>query len=105
MVCVVSPGRRRGWAAAIVVLALVTGCSPGGTSSPPFASASAAESAVTSGTTPVGGSLVIVGRIVTMAEPPIAEALLIEDGIVTAVGSRDEVLARAGDRGAGRRHR
>ena len=43
------------------------------------------------------GSLVIVGRIVTMDEPPIAEALFIEDGIVTAVGTRDEVLALAGD--------
>ena len=32
-----------------------------------------------------------------MDEPPIAEALLIEDGTVTAVGTRDEVLARAGD--------
>ena len=33
-----------------------------------------------------GGSLVIVGRIVTMDEPPIAEALLIEEGRVTCVG-------------------
>ena len=48
-------------------------------------------------TAPGAGSLVIVGRIVTMDEPPIAEALLIEDGTVTAVGTRDEVLALAGD--------
>jgi predicted amidohydrolase YtcJ len=41
--------------------------------------------------------LVIVGRIVTMDEPAEAEALLIEDGSVTAIGSRDEVLAQAGD--------
>ncbi len=41
--------------------------------------------------------MVIVGRIVTMAEPPIAEALFIEDGTVAAVGTRDEVLALAGD--------
>jgi predicted amidohydrolase YtcJ len=33
----------------------------------------------------------------TMDEPAIAEALLIQDGTVTAVGTRDEVLARAGD--------
>ncbi len=33
-----------------------------------------------------------------MAEPAIAEALLIEDGTVTAVGTRAEVLALAGDR-------
>ncbi len=45
-----------------------------------------------------GASVVLVGRIVTMAEPPIAEALLIEDGIVAAVGTRDDVLAVAGDR-------
>jgi predicted amidohydrolase YtcJ len=32
-----------------------------------------------------------------MDEPPIAEALLIESGAVAAVGTRDEVLARAGD--------
>ena len=32
-----------------------------------------------------------------MDEPPVAEALLIEDGTVTAVGTRDEVLALAGD--------
>ncbi|MDQ3937530.1 MAG: amidohydrolase family protein [Chloroflexota bacterium] len=32
-----------------------------------------------------------------MDRPPIAEALLIERGVVVAVGSRDEVLARAGD--------
>ena len=33
-----------------------------------------------------------------MSEPPVAEALLIEDGTVTAVGTRDEVLALAGDK-------
>ena len=32
-----------------------------------------------------------------MAEPPVAEALLIRDGAVAAVGTRDEVLALAGD--------
>lgn len=32
-----------------------------------------------------------------MDDPPVAEALLIEDGVVTAVGTRDEVLAAAGD--------
>ena len=42
------------------------------------------------------GSLVIVGNIVTMDDPAIAEALLIEDGQVTAVGTREEVLASAG---------
>ena len=32
-----------------------------------------------------------------MDEPPIAEALLIEAGLVTCVGTRDEVLALAGE--------
>jgi predicted amidohydrolase YtcJ len=32
-----------------------------------------------------------------MDEPPLAEALLIEDGAVAAIGARDEVLAAAGD--------
>jgi predicted amidohydrolase YtcJ len=38
-----------------------------------------------------------VGRIVTMDDPPIAEALLIEAGLVTCVGTRDEVLGMAGE--------
>ena len=38
-----------------------------------------------------------MGRIVTMDDPPIAEALFIEDGTVVAVGGRDEVLAQATD--------
>jgi predicted amidohydrolase YtcJ len=41
--------------------------------------------------------VVIVGRIVTMDEPSVAEALLIEAGLVTCVGSREEVLAQAAD--------
>jgi len=32
-----------------------------------------------------------------MDDPPVAEAILVEDGIVAAVGNRDEVLALAGD--------
>ena len=39
----------------------------------------------------------MTGRIVTMDEPPVAEALLIRDGTVAAVGARDEVLALADD--------
>ena len=83
----------------VVGLTILAGCSPGATAPPsPSASGSAAEpSAVASATATRTGSLVIVGRIVTMDEPPIAEALLIEEGTVTAVGPRDEVLALAGD--------
>ena len=78
----------------------VGGCSPAGLAFPspsavdePAATATAPASA----TAPETGSVVIVGRIVTMDEPPVAEALFIEDGTVTAVGARDEVLALAGD--------
>lgn len=40
-----------------------------------------------------GHSMVVLGRIVTMDDPVDAEALLIRDGSVAAVGTRDEVLA------------
>lgn len=73
-----------------VVLAVVAGCAaPPSTSPSPSATASAALAS--------GGSLVIVGRIVTMDEPAVAEALLIENRTITAVGTRDDVLALAGD--------
>jgi predicted amidohydrolase YtcJ len=40
--------------------------------------------------------VVVVGRIVPMDEPPVAEAVLIDHGTVTAVGTREDVLVRAG---------
>jgi predicted amidohydrolase YtcJ len=55
--------------------------------------ASAAATAVA----PATGSLVIAGRVVTMDDPAGAEALFIKDGIVAAVGTRDRVLAQAGE--------
>jgi predicted amidohydrolase YtcJ len=67
---------------AIAILAAVAACGPGDPPSPAAGEA---------------GSVVLLGKIVTMAEPPIAEALLIQAGVVTAVGTRDEVLAQAGD--------
>ena len=82
----------------LVVLIAVNGCAPSTTGSPsPSAGEPAEPSASTSAVAPQIGSLVIVGRIVTMDEPPVAEALLIEDGTVAAVGTRDEVVALAGD--------
>jgi len=75
---------------ALVGLTIVAGCAPS-TTAPPSPSASGTASAIRT------GSLVIVGRIVTMDEPPVAEALLIQDGTVAAVGTRNEVLALAGD--------
>jgi predicted amidohydrolase YtcJ len=61
------------------------------------ASSSPAASATGRPTQPRSGSAVIVGRIVTLDDPPVAEALLIQDGTVAAVGTRDEVLAIASD--------
>jgi len=96
----VAARHRASLAAACIVLAAVTSCvpssisSPSGTSPP---SGSAVPSSVANATALTAGSLVIVGRIVTMDEPPVAEALLIEDGTVAAVGTRDDVLALAGD--------
>jgi hypothetical protein len=67
-----------------VALVLLAGCSLIGVSSPTPAPCTAEP-----------GDLAIVGRIVTMDDPPIAEAMLIQDGSVAAIGTRDEVLARA----------
>ena len=87
--------------AALIALAAVTGCSLGfsRTASPPASPPGASPVAGTapSPTTPPFGSLVVVGRIVTMDEPPIVEALFIEDGAVVVVGSRGEVLVAVGD--------
>ena len=85
--------------AALVVLALVSGCAFAGTSSPtsPSCPGAVAPTATAGLTGSEGGDLVIVGRIVTMDDPPDAEALLIEAGVVTCVGTREEVLAVVGD--------
>ena len=89
-------GRRfSSLSAALVAFALVSGCAPSSTITPPPPSSASSPSA--SSTAASSGSLVLVGRIVTMDEPPVAEALLIEDGTVAAVGTRDEVVALAGD--------
>ena len=85
--------------AALVALALVTGCAPSSTIVPPptLSASSPSPPIAAASTAPRTGSLVIVGRIVTMDDPPVAEALLIEDGPVAGVGSREEVLALAGE--------
>ena len=92
---VVSPGVRRLWAAAMVVLA-VAGCGPAA-ASPAEAPVGATSAESTPARTAEADSVVLVGRIVTMDEPSVAEAVFIEDGTVAAVGTRDEVLALAGD--------
>jgi predicted amidohydrolase YtcJ len=83
----------------LVVSTLLGGCAPSTapTASPPPSETVREPSDVASTDSTRAGSLVLVGRILTMSEPPIAEALLIEGGIVAAVGTRDEVLAVAGD--------
>lgn len=80
-------------------LTALTACGPSATtSSAPHASGTAATTTPASSAGAVeDASVVILGRILTMDEPPVAEAVLIEDGIVAAVSTRDEVLARAGD--------
>ena len=84
-----------------MVVVLATGCAFGGSSYPRTPSCRAGGAlAPTASAGPAGqggGDLIIVGRIVTMDDPSIAEALLIEAGLVTCVGTRDAVLARAGE--------
>lgn len=84
---------------ALVALTTLAGCVP---SNPPSPSPAAIDgspepSAPASATTPRTGSLVIAGRIVTMDAPAVVEAILIEDGLVVAIGTRDEMLAVAKD--------
>ncbi len=85
-------------AAAMVGLSALVACSPNATAPSPTSSGSAAApTEAASPVVPDSGSLVIVGRIITMDDPAIAEAVFIEDGMVVSVGTRDEVLARADD--------
>jgi predicted amidohydrolase YtcJ len=94
-----APRGRFTTSSVLAVVALISGCAFAGTSSPTSSScADAAAPTAAAGTAGSEGSgLVIVGRIVTMDEPAEAEALLIEGGLVTCIGTRDEVMAHAGD--------
>ena len=84
--------------AAIVGLSALAGCSPTATApSLPTSGSAATPTEAASPVVPGSGSLVIVGRIITMDDPPMAEAVFIEDGMVASVGTRNEVLAAAGD--------
>ena len=86
---------------AITLLAVLTACvgSAANSSSPAAlpTTEALAPSADASAEGARPGSLLLIGRIVTVDAPAEAEALLIEDGVVTAIGARDEVLALAGD--------
>lgn len=86
--------------AALAVFALVAGCAFVGTGSPsPSCSTReiTAPSAAQGSGGSTGGDIAIVGRIMTMDEPAEVEAILIEDGLVTCTGTRDEVLSAAGE--------
>lgn len=84
----------------LLTLALVLGCQPAATTAPSAPAGSASGSTEpTSAPSPVSGqsgSVVVLGRVMTMADPPIAEALFIENGIVAGIGRKADVLAMAG---------
>ena len=87
-------------AAALLVLAVLTGCIYGDATSTSQSCSTHGSSPSTDAASPAvsrEGDVVILGRILTMDDPPIAEALLIQEGTVSCVGTRDEVLALAGE--------
>lgn len=89
-----------GHRAVLLVAALAIGCAPDSLASkaPSTAPVTSSSASAPSATIDSGQEgLVIVGRILTMDAPSIAEALFIEDGVVRAVGEREEVLSAAGD--------
>ena len=83
----------------LVALAVAIGCapSPATPSRAPATSPPVATTPAPSAPESPSGNLVIVGRIVTMGESGVVEAVLIEGGTVTAVGTRNEVLAYSDD--------
>jgi hypothetical protein len=87
---------RRRLASALVVVA-IAGCGPAATASPANTTVAPPSAELASSSPADAKAVVLVGRIVTMDEPPVAEALLIDRGEVTAVGTREDVLALAGD--------
>ncbi len=86
-----SPTKFRSLSATLIAL-VISGCALAGTNTATPPRCTTEGSSVST-----EGDLVIVGQIVTMDDPAEVEALLIEDGAVTTVGSRDDVLAAACD--------
>ncbi len=84
---------------ALVILSVAGGCdsSASTSTSRPASGSAGAPTEVASPLASGVEAFVMAGRIVTMDDPSIAEALFIKDGSVAAVGSRDAVLALAGD--------
>jgi predicted amidohydrolase YtcJ len=97
MLWYVRPAWRRGLASALIAVA-IAGCAGGATASLTVSPVASPSNELTPSRMAKGQTLVLVGRIVTMDDPPAAEALLIADGTVAAIGTRDAVLAVAGDR-------
>jgi len=83
--------------AATVGLSALIACSPNATVPSPTSGSAAAPTEDAGPAVPDNGSLIIVGRIITMDDPPTAEAVFIDGGVVVSVGTRDQVLAAAGD--------
>ncbi len=96
MVCYVRPAVRRRLASALVVVA-IAGCGTAATASPASTTVAPPSAELASSSPADAEAVVLVGRIVTMDEPPVAEAVLIDRGEVTTVGSREDVLAHAAD--------
>jgi predicted amidohydrolase YtcJ len=96
MVCYLRPALRRRLASALVVVA-IAGCGTAATDSRASTPGAPPSAELASSSPADGEALVLVGRIVTKDEPPVAEALLIDRGEVIAVGTREDVLALAGD--------
>ena len=96
MIAVVSLVWRRRVSSALVVVAIAS-CGPAATASPATNPVAPPSAEPTSSSPADAEAVVLVGRIVTLDEPPFADALLIDRGKVTAVGTREDVLALAGD--------
>lgn len=82
-------------AMAVISLAACSTQSPSFAPSSPPALIPSASPAASPSPVPPSTRVILLGRIVTMADPPVAEAIAYEDGRVLAVGSRDEVMALA----------
>jgi predicted amidohydrolase YtcJ len=95
MVCYVRPALRRRLASALVVVA-IAGCGPAATASPASTPVAPPSAELAPSSPADAEAVVLVGRIVTMDQPAAAEAMLIKDGMVAAVGTREDVLALAG---------
>ena len=87
--------------AALSLAGAIAACSPAPSTGPSIGPTNAATTvppnAAPSHVTVSPGDIVYVGRIETMTDAGRVEAILLEGGVVRAIGDRDEVLAVAGD--------